>query len=224
MEQELANAEKSQPVRKPEIEGDGAAAESRQAPPLEELQRRVGNRAVQRMLAQRSGSGPFELDDDTAGKINAERSSGQPLDSAIQAKMSSATGHDFSEVKVHTSPESADLSQQIGAVAFTTGNDIFFNKGAYDPQSTHGQELLAHELTHVVQQSSGVVGGPGGAMTVNEPGDSFEQQADRVSKDVTNGAAPENRAPLEEEEQDGTQVQRQELDEDDEQLNGPEGR
>ena len=67
--------------------------------------------------------------------------------------MAAATGHDFSDVKVHTDPEAHALNEQLGAKAFTTGHDIFFRAGAYDPASSGGQELVAHELTHVVQQS-----------------------------------------------------------------------
>ncbi len=183
------------------------------------LQQQVGNRAVQRMLAQRSGDGPFDLDGETADRINRERSGGQPLDSAMQARMGQATGHDFGDVKVHTSPESAELSQQVGAVAFTTGKDIFFNQGAYNPQSSNGQELLAHELTHVVQQSTGAPGSAGSGMTVNAPGDAYEQEAEAVSKAVTsNTAGPEIQRAALEDEDDLEQIHRQELDDDDEEL------
>ncbi len=103
---------------------------------LTSLQQQVGNRALQRMLSQRglvqrSGGKDeaFDLDDETTSRINRERSGGQPLDGSVQAKMSEAMGDDFSDVKVHTTPEAADLSRQVGAVAFTTGKDIFFNQG-----------------------------------------------------------------------------------------------
>jgi hypothetical protein len=160
------------------------------------MQDTVGNRAVQRLLvtrapgglAQRSGDGPSELDDATAGRINRERGGGQPLDGNVQASMGEATGHDFSGVKVHTSPESDALSQNLGATAFTTGQDVFFRAGAYDPGSSSGQQLLAHELTHVVQQGSGSPGG-GGRMTVNAPGDAYEQEADSVSKALVSDGA-----------------------------------
>ncbi len=157
---------------------------------LVSLQQSIGNRAVQRLLAQRSGDGPFGLDDQTAARINSERGGGQPLDSNVQAKMSEATGQDFNDVKVHTGSESHALNEQLSAKAFTTGSDIFFRAGAYDPGSSGGQELLAHELTHVVQQRSGSVGGSGGGMTVNAPGDVYEQEADAVSKTVMAGGAP----------------------------------
>ncbi len=64
---------------------------------------------------------------------------------------------DFSDVKVHTDSQSNQLNQSIQARAFTTGRDIFFRDGAYNPDNSAGQELLAHELTHVVQQTGGQV-------------------------------------------------------------------
>jgi hypothetical protein len=67
--------------------------------------------------------------------------------------MGQAMGADFSGVKVHTDSQSDQLNQSIQARAFTTGQDVFFRQGAYDPGSRGGQELIAHELTHVVQQS-----------------------------------------------------------------------
>ena len=156
---------------------------------LTNLQQQIGNRAVQRLLTQRS-SGAFDLDDDTAARINRERDGGQPLDGKIQAQMNDAMGHDFGGVRVHTSSESNDLNQRLNAKAFTTGQDIFFRDGAYEPHTSGGQELVAHELAHVVQQSSGAVGS-GGQMKVNAPGDAFEQEADAVAKAVTGPGAQE---------------------------------
>lgn len=222
-----------------------ADAPRRTAPGLAGLQQTVGNQAVQRLLAQRSGDQPFDLDDDTAGRIGRERGGGQPLDGGVQAQMGEAVGADFGGVRVHTSAESDSLNRDLSARAFTTGQDIFFREGAYQPHSAGGQELLAHELTHVVQQGSGAVGGSaassgGGHMQVNAPGDPFERQADAVAHSVTglSGAAagvqrqtaPEEvevqmqAAPEEEEEAIQTQmeeeeeevVQEQELDEEEE--------
>ena len=174
-------------------------------PQLARLQRQVGNRAVQRLLAQRSGDGSFELDEGTIGRINRERGSGQALDSGVQREMGEAMGHDFSDVRVHTSAESDDLNQQVGARAFTTGRDIFLREGAYNPQSGEGRKLLAHELTHVVQQSAGEVSG--GPMTVNPPGDVYEQEADAVAKTVTGAGDQVQRQAAEEEEELPIQAQ-----------------
>jgi hypothetical protein len=165
------------------------------------LQQRVGNQAVQRLLVQRSGQGSFELDEETAGRINRERSGGQPLDEGVQARMSTSQGYDFSQVRVHTSPEADALSHQLGAKAFTTGQDIFFREGAYSPHSSGGQELIGHELTHVVQQGTGAVRGQG-RMAVNAPSDAYERQADAAAKTVTGegtGAEAQRQATEEEE-------------------------
>jgi hypothetical protein len=159
-------------------------ADRTERPALINLQQQIGNRAMGRLLAQRSGDGPYELDDDTSSQINHQRGGGQTLDSAVQERMSSITGHDFSGVKVHNDPESNALNEQLAAKAFTTGEDIFFRSGTYNPGSSGGQELLAHELTHVVQQSTGQVNG-GGRMTVNAPGDAFEQEADQVAESIS---------------------------------------
>lgn len=153
------------------------------------LQKQVGNRAVQRLLAQRYSAGDgFELDEATASRINGARGSGQTLDNTVQTQMSQSMGYDFSGVQVHTSPEADELNQQLSAKAFTTGQDIFFKQGAYDPGSSGGRELIAHELTHVVQQGTGRVGGSSG-MTVRPAGDAFEQEADAMARQaVTPGS------------------------------------
>ena len=123
-------------------------------------------------------------------------------------------GADFSGVRVHTGGEAHQLNEQLSAKAFTTGNDIFFRGGEYNPQSGSGQELLAHELTHVVQQSSGAVGGGSGAMRVNAPGDRFEQEADSVAKSVTNSPpAVQRQETPEAEEVQTMRLQRQEEEE-----------
>jgi hypothetical protein len=119
-----------------------------------------------------------------AGRINSQRGSGAPLDGNTRTSMESAFGSGFEDVRVHTDAESDALNRSISAKAFTTGSDIFFRNDA----SPGDHSLLAHELTHVVQQRSGV-GGGGGGMSVGPAGDSHEQQADTVSSAVTSGAA-----------------------------------
>lgn len=204
-------------TRKAKADEQDAHSSAHENGTLPFFQQQIGNRAVQRLLAQRSGDGPFDLDDETANRINRERGGGQSLDSNTQARMSDATGNDFSDVKVHTGPESHALNESLSAKAFTTGHDIFFREGAYDPGSCSGQELLAHELTHVVQQSSGRVGGGGGRMTVNAPGDAYEQEADSVAKAVTSTAAAPSLQRQEEGDEVQTQsLQRQEIPEEDE--------
>jgi hypothetical protein len=89
--------------------------------------------------------------------INRAKGSGQSLDPTLQAKMGQAMGADFSGVKIHTDAQSDQLNQSIQAKAFTTGQDVFFRQGEYQPNNPSGQHLIAHELTHVVQQGGGAV-------------------------------------------------------------------
>ena len=89
--------------------------------------------------------------------IQGAKGSGQPLDENIRQPMEKAFGGvDFSQVKVHNDAVSDQLNQSIQARAFTTGQDVFFRGGEYDPGSRGGQELIAHELTHVVQQTGAI--------------------------------------------------------------------
>ncbi|MBD2504569.1 DUF4157 domain-containing protein [Anabaena azotica FACHB-119] len=109
------------------------------------------------MIAQRQGGGGMAATSDLETSINQARGGGQPLGDDIREPMEQAFGADFSGVKIHTDTQSDQLNRSIQARAFTTGQDVFFRQGEYSPGSRGGQELLAHELTHVVQQSGGMV-------------------------------------------------------------------
>jgi hypothetical protein len=123
----------------------------RQQTDEEELQLKQLPEMVQRRQAIAGG----EASTDLADSINSARGGGQSLDASLQQSMGQAMGTDFSGVRVHTDAQADQLNQSIQAKAFTTGQDVFFKQGAYNPSSTAGQELLAHELTHVVQQNGG---------------------------------------------------------------------
>jgi outer membrane protein OmpA-like peptidoglycan-associated protein len=86
------------------------------------------------------------------------QSPGQPLDLSSRAFMEPRFGQDFSNVRVHTDSRAADSAGAVNALAYTVGRDVVFGAGQYAPQSQAGRHLLAHELTHVVQQGSGQVG------------------------------------------------------------------
>ncbi|MEH1973460.1 MAG: DUF4157 domain-containing protein [Nostoc sp.] len=94
---------------------------------------------------------------DLEASINQARGGGQLMADNIREPMEQAFGADFSGVKVHTDGQSDQLNCSIQARAFTTGQDVFFRQGEYNPGSRGGQELLAHELTHVMQQNGGAV-------------------------------------------------------------------
>jgi hypothetical protein len=108
-----------------------------------------------------SGSG--EVDSGVESRIDSARGGGEAIEDTVRRPMEQSFGADFRGVRVHADPVAAGLSQDLGARAFTTRSDIFFAGGAYNPSSGDGQKLLAHELTHVVQQSGGgASAGPGG--------------------------------------------------------------
>jgi Domain of unknown function (DUF4157) len=93
-----------------------------------------------------------DLQADFETRLNHARQGGAPLDKTLRSKVEPIMGADFSGVKVHTDAQADQLSRSIQAKAFTTGQDVFFRQGEYKPGSRGGQELIAHELTHVVQQ------------------------------------------------------------------------
>jgi hypothetical protein len=133
-----------------------------------------------------SGSTP-EVASDLESRIHRLRGRGQPLPQSSQGFFGSRIGADFSGVRIHTGSESDSLNQSLNAKAFTTGQDIFFRKGEYNPGSSSGKELLAHELTHVVQQRGD---GVRRKLTINQPGKRYEQEADRITSDLMKGAWP----------------------------------
>lgn len=85
------------------------------------------------------------------GKLR-KGSGGQKMDAQTLSEMESGFGADFNNVKIHNDLGASQMSKEIGAQAFTHGNDIYFNKGKYNPNSREGKHLLAHELTHTIQQ------------------------------------------------------------------------
>ena len=95
-----------------------------------------------------------EVDDSVTRSIQSAKGSGQPLHDGVRRSMEQGFGADFSGVRVHTGGEADTLNRSLNAHAFTTGKDIFFGKGQYNPGSSGGQELIAHELTHTVQQGA----------------------------------------------------------------------
>jgi hypothetical protein len=111
---------------------------------------------------------------------------GQAMPAAVRARMESAFGADFSQVRIHEGPR----AEALGARAYTQGADIHFSPGAYQPHSTAGQELLGHELTHVVQQRQGRVQATTQAKGIDVNDDSaLEREADRMGAQAARGEA-----------------------------------
>jgi hypothetical protein len=147
------------------------------------LQRQYGNRYVQRVLAlARKADCEAQLLPETEETIHQSRGGGQPLGENVRDQMETAIGADFGGVRVHADGQADTLSRAVNARAFTVGQDLYFRQGAYEPGSSSGRELLAHELTHVVQQSGG---GVQRKLTVSQPGDKYEQEADQAAQAVT---------------------------------------
>ncbi|BAZ03820.1 eCIS core domain-containing protein [Calothrix sp. NIES-3974] len=132
----------------------GEEEESQAKPEITALQPQGENKQE---LQAKSNLQHGEASTDLTSAINTVRGGGQPLDAGLQRSMGQVMGADFSRVRVHTDTQADQLNRSIQAKAFTTGQDVFFRQGAYEPGSRGGQELIAHELTHVVQQNGGVV-------------------------------------------------------------------
>ncbi|WP_254565430.1 DUF4157 domain-containing protein [Oscillatoria sp. HE19RPO] len=172
---------------------------------------------LQRQKATEAG----EASPDLESSISQAKSGGMPLGEPIRRQMEGAFGANFSGVKVHTDNTADTLNRSLSARAFTTGNNIFFKRGEYNPGSSSGKELLAHELTHTLQQgavqrqtsfpqpapvntlqnksevefpewkpaksfgnSQGEQQNLQTKLSVGAPNDKYEQEADRVARDV----------------------------------------
>jgi hypothetical protein len=98
----------------------------------------------------------LQVEQGLEANINSARGGGQPLAESTRNAFEPRFGVDFSDVNVHTDARADQFSRQLKAEAFTTGRDIFFKEGTYQPDSENGQKLIAHELTHVVQQGEAV--------------------------------------------------------------------
>lgn len=153
---------------------------------LLQLQRQYGNHYVERVLSlAREGSNEEDTNSGVSSHlenaIQEKRGGGNSLDSGVRRQMEGALGADFSGVRVHADAQADSLNRSLSARAFTTGQDIFFRQGAYEPGSSSGRELIAHELTHVVQQDGDRVHR---AMTVSQPGDPHEVEAENTARAV----------------------------------------
>jgi len=133
-----------------------------------------------------AGGGPSRLGGAVAQALQASRGGGQPLNPALGTALGRQFGTDFGAVRVHDDGVAAALSDRLQAKAFTVGRDVYFNRGRYQPQTPEGRHLLAHELTHVVQQE-----GQGG---------------ERVQRDVEEGSGEATQWPQQAEQAEQTDV------------------
>jgi outer membrane protein OmpA-like peptidoglycan-associated protein len=131
-----------------------------------------------RLAVQRKSANHAELSNVPPIVHEVLRSPGQSLDTATRAFFEPRFGHDFSRVRVHTDARAAESARAVNALAYTVGRDVVFGAGQYSPNTNAGQQLMAHELTHVVQQRSSAVQAKA---EISQPGDVYEQEADRVA-------------------------------------------
>jgi hypothetical protein len=198
------------------------------------LQRAIGNAGVASLLEEDAGDHAGE-GHEAHGQGAAEARSpvldvvgsggGSSLDPDTRSVMESGLGHDFGDVRVHTDGAASESAKAVNAHAYTVGTDVVFQSGAFSPGTDSGRRMLAHELTHVVQQKAGPVDGSpaAGGIRLSDPSDRFEREADAMADRVmsaqtspvqtsTGGPQPPSvqRQGDEEEEVQALHVQRQE--------------
>lgn len=173
-----ARPERRDPVREPARPTARDRSPALDASAMLHLQRTAGNQGVLQMMSDQEERSPVH---DVVGS-----GGGSPLDASTRSTMESVFGASFGDVRVHTDASASKSAEAVGANAYTVGSDMVFKSGQYDPGTESGQKTIAHELSHVVQQSRGPVDGtaaPGG-IRVSDPSDRFEREADATADQV----------------------------------------
>ena len=154
--QKMENTEEETPVQKLEEEEPVQTKADESIEEEEPVQAKEEEESVQKMGEEEE---PIQTkpDQQNPNQMSLESrlkhsSGGAQMDAKTRAEMEQKFGVDFSQIRIHTDSDAAQMSKDLGAQAFTHGHDIYFNKGKYDPRSIEGKQLLAHELTHTIQQ------------------------------------------------------------------------
>ncbi|MGY3051881.1 hypothetical protein ACVWYG_000068 [Pedobacter sp. UYEF25] len=156
----------------------------------EEHENKVQRKFLASFIPSTTGQGGFVASDSVSNRINAAKGTGDFMDSHTQSFMQSRFGNDFSNVKIHTDNEAVQMNLDLNAKAFTVGNDIYFNEGKYSPNSDDGKRLLAHELTHTVQQGGSVgLAARRIQRTINTWGGEWDASPYVLKQDEANGTA-----------------------------------
>ena len=142
----------SEPGDQYEQEADRVADEVMQMPEPSVQRQIEAEEEEDEMVQRKATSSPAQESDVPQIVYNVLRSSGQPLDPATRTFMESRFGTNFSQVQIHTETQAAASAQAVNAKAYTVGANIVFDTGQYQPHSQDGKRLIAHELTHIVQQ------------------------------------------------------------------------
>ena len=196
---------------------DMAAFRERQAGRPDEVPTDIErkNRASRHRNSDANSDGPAGSTGAPESVRNVVASPGTSMDESVQREMESKMGGEFSDVQLHTGPKAAAAADSINARAFTVGNHIAFNRGEYNPDSQEGKKVLAHELTHVRQQTAGRVSllpkadiAPqvarsafGANVTIqpklelSSPNDPAEKEAEQVAQSVVEKSGDQSHEP-----------------------------
>lgn len=158
-----------------ELRRGESAVRANEQPPLERSG--CAGTFVQR-LVDATPRARDELDPATSAAIDVAQGTGQPLESTVREGMEAAFGRELGTVRIHADDRADALARAVAARAFTVGSDIFFRRYEYRPTAVDGLTLLTHELTHVIQQTGGAWSGP---LTVGDPDDPLEREAEAVA-------------------------------------------
>ncbi|MEM7084571.1 MAG: DUF4157 domain-containing protein [Bacteroidota bacterium] len=142
------------PAEEAGAEGEKAAATDLPEPTKNEKKEKEAPVQTKPELALQTKGGTENRMQDIESSLHASKGGGRAMSSETQQEMGSGFGADFSNVKIHTDSKAVQMNKDLGAQAFTHGSDIYFNEGKYNPESKSGKHLLAHELTHTVQQGA----------------------------------------------------------------------
>ena len=120
-----------------------------------------------------------------AAGVRARTGRGFSLGDRVRERLEPPLGADLSRVRIHADAAADDLARSVHAHAFTSGRDIFFRAGLYDPESRAGRRLLTHELVHVAQQTTTPPSGRGDPLTISTPQEASEREAERIAGAVS---------------------------------------
>jgi hypothetical protein len=160
-------------------------ARATSAEPLQRLASSIGNAAMARFAESGSGLLPGgAVHPDVESAISSQRGAGSPLNTSARTRIGSAFGDSFSDVRIHDDTAADSLARSVEARAFTVGADVFFAQGQYQPGTASGDQLLAHELTHVVQQRGASTSG---SLRVTDAGGADEVEAEAAARELGGG-------------------------------------
>lgn len=139
---------------KPEIQRLCADCEKEKEGSNVQQKKMAGGKEEEEVVQQKADGTPASGSPPLSSRINNSSGNGRSLPHHTLSEMQSSFNADFSQVRIHTGADAVSMNKELRAQAFTHGRDIYFNNGKYDPETSNGRHLLAHELTHVIQQGA----------------------------------------------------------------------